>query len=750
MVPAEAALPRYHMLRGRNLGFVALALAAGGPPALLAAVQVGVATPMVKVMIEGGHADKNWPFEGTLGATSYNLSLARNEHEAFQVAVFPDQALSNVRITVSSLQPAGGQGVFSGNVNVWLVGHVKGASQPISDLNIDYPSYLDTYTGGWWPDPLLTFTNACTINATDRVAFWIDVATRTDTPAGDYTATVTVSATGMTSIPIALTVRVWDFALPPKPTLPTAFSIDSLWQASWIYGNDWSDTIRDKYLTMQRDHRLNVTEIYRTSPRGASWFEPWLPTNNAFCLSLVPNGMGTGLTDLYSYLVSQGRLNEAYVYGYDEVGASEFQEMASTFSQVHTSYPGLRTMTTANDPTFGTGADSSFLRPVVDIWVPLTRKYSKTAAAALRSEGKDMWWYVCMAPRHPYANLLLEYPAIEARLLLGAMTYKYEAGGFLYYAVTNYGYDLVPTYMARNTIIEDGPYTAWDPRVIQSGGFVDADGCLYYPGPVPVGPLPSIRVENIRDGIEDYEYLYQLKNLVALVDRCTPTDPAKQAWLATARALLVVPSSIVNSVTSYTRDPAALYDYRRQIAEAVVQGISYADDAPPDADVDGFGDPCDNCPQAANADQADTDGDGPGDICDNCPNVSNPGQVDTDGDGIGDACDNCPRANPDQQDTDGDGVGDACDDCPNTPADTYVTVYGCPTARADFDRDADVDQEDFGYLQQCLSGVAVPQTDPVCQHACLDTDHNIDQSDLRIFLNCLSGSYVPANPDCAN
>ncbi len=98
-------------------------------------------------------------------------------------------------------------------------------------------------------------------------------------------------------------------------------------------------------------------------------------------------------------------------------------------------------------------------------------------------------------------------------------------------------------------------------------------------------------------------------------------------------------------------------------------------EAVPDADGDGTGDPFDACPAAPNADQADFDADGRGDVCDNCPQDQNPDQADGDGDGIGDACDNdldndgvpnandnCPTVpNPDQADGDADGIGDACD-----------------------------------------------------------------------------------------
>ena len=41
-----------------------------------------------------------------------------------------------------------------------------------------------------------------------------------------------------------------------------------------------------------------------------------------------------------------------------------------------------------------------------------------------------MWWYICRgALDTPTPTWLLEYPPIEARLLLGAMTYKYDAHG---------------------------------------------------------------------------------------------------------------------------------------------------------------------------------------------------------------------------------------------------------------------------------------------------------------------------------
>lgn len=67
----------------------------------------------------------------------------------------------------------------------------------------------------------------------------------------------------------------------------------------------------------------------------------------------------------------------------------------------------------------------------------------------------------------------------------------------------------------------------------------------------------------------------------------------------------------------------------------------------------------------------------------------------------------------------------------------------------DFNGDGDVDMEDFGRLQACLTGPNVPQHDPACAAARLDGDSDVDQDDVMIFLGCLSGAGIPAAPECA-
>lgn len=78
-----------------------------------------------------------------------------------------------------------------------------------------------------------------------------------------------------------------------------------------------------------------------------------------------------------------------------------------------------------------------------------------------------------------------------------------------------------------------------------------------------------------------------------------------------------------------------------------------------------------------------------------------------------------------------------------------VQIIVKPTV-GDFDGDGDVDMDDFGYLQACLTDVGVPQDDPACADARLDGDADVDQDDLNILLGCFSGPDTPARLDCAD
>jgi hypothetical protein len=91
----------------------------------------------------------------------------------------------------------------------------------------------------------------------------------------------------------------------------------------------------------------------------------------------------------------------------------------------------------------------------------------------------------------------------------------------------------------------------------------------------------------------------------------------------------------------------------------------------------------------------------------------------------------------------------AYDAAGNNSAQSSPPATATTFAPGDFDKDGDVDQEDFGHLQACLDGLEEPNV-AGCQDADLNHDTFVDQYDVDLFRQCFSGPGVPVEPGCAN
>jgi hypothetical protein len=90
----------------------------------------------------------------------------------------------------------------------------------------------------------------------------------------------------------------------------------------------------------------------------------------------------------------------------------------------------------------------------------------------------------------------------------------------------------------------------------------NGDGFLTYPGK-DMTPLSSVRLEVIRDGIEDYECLAMLARLTQEA-KSVPAErrPAPDV-LQEAESLCLVPETISRTLTDYTKDPKLIFERRR-------------------------------------------------------------------------------------------------------------------------------------------------------------------------------------------
>ena len=154
--------------------------------------------------------------------------------------------------------------------------------------------------------------------------------------------------------------------------------------------------------------------------------------------------------------------------------------------------------------------------------------YNQAAANQLRAEGKDMWWYICIGPYRSagYINFFVEYPAIEPRLLMGLMAYKYQTGGFLYYNIARW----LTAFHQRTAGLRPGRTRTGIRGAMRMLTRPTPMATAVCSAPGPMGQSPPSGSENIRDGLEDYEYLKLLEDLVTTMSAISPPTAEQLAW----------------------------------------------------------------------------------------------------------------------------------------------------------------------------------------------------------------------------
>lgn len=506
-------------------------------------------------------------------AESFSVSLARNEKESFQVVVLPLQrTLRAVSVKVSKLQDKSGRHLEDENIIAVPVGYVR--TQAV-------PPYGSTHVG-WWPDPILTFMSSVDIQPGDAQAFWVRIVAPKDQSPGVYRGKLEVMCDKKPAFSFGLEVRVHGFTLPDASPLPLAITfaphdhpqpetaeLQAQWRQSpeypvnaWrAHKSEWAQFLADYYITIDSLYEYSgwapaFEELKRLHDQGR------LGVFNLGYFSALGDGEEAlaqwrasvigRLRPRYEKAKELGLLDHAYIYGCDEHPADQFPGVERAAAVLKAEFPEVPVMTTTYDHSFGL---ESVIKSV-DYWCPLTPRFDVEKAAKARAQGKQVWWYICCGPHHPYPNMFVEYPAIDGRLLMGAMTAKYRPDGFLYYQISIWN---------SQKPIEKGPFTDWDPR---SWTTYHGDGSWTCVGPNGT-PLPTIRLENFRDGLEDYAYFRVLEATVAKL-RTSGTSSAERAeWIKRAERALQIPSTLAASLTEYTHDPREVYSWRNRLAEVI-------------------------------------------------------------------------------------------------------------------------------------------------------------------------------------
>jgi hypothetical protein len=210
---------------------------------------------------------------------------------------------------------------------------------------------------------------------------------------------------------------------------------------------------------------------------------------------------------------------------------------------------GLPTLNTSHVPQ--TNADLRKLN--IDWLCPITYWLKPDMVARCRQEGFKMWTYVSLEPYLPYPNVRFDCPLIESRLLFWQVC-REQLDGFLYWGLNAWrseGND-------RPIDLSRGPLLDWDVTSkwrwsIGEQSWLHGDGRLLYPG--PDGPMGCIRLANMRDGIQDWEYLRLLAHVTG-----RPADAVRAC------------EPVTTGLTQFSRDPRVLESQRALITRRILEG----------------------------------------------------------------------------------------------------------------------------------------------------------------------------------
>ncbi|MFC1646263.1 glycoside hydrolase domain-containing protein, partial [Candidatus Omnitrophota bacterium] len=179
----------------------------------------------------------------------------------------------------------------------------------------------------------------------------------------------------------------------------------------------------------------------------------------------------------------------------------------------------------------------------IDIWCPHVADFSEDKAEREKLKGKEVWWYVS-SQRAGIPGFNIDISVVDNRILFW-MNWKYKIAGVLYWCVNRW------------------PHNPWDDAMIYRNQ--NGNGSLLYPG--KNGPVDSIRLEAIRDGIEDYEYFYLLNGYKEVLKEKNARSPHIKA----IEKLLAIEEDIILSPSSYTQDQTKLLKKREEVARKIEQ-----------------------------------------------------------------------------------------------------------------------------------------------------------------------------------
>jgi len=181
----------------------------------------------------------------------------------------------------------------------------------------------------------------------------------------------------------------------------------------------------------------------------------------------------------------------------------------------------------------------------LEIWVP---KLDHLAAwhnvyEKAQQQGYELWFYtVGIFQKGSHPNKTVDVPLTESRILHW-LNYRFGLKGYLHWG-----------------------FNHWTDDPFEAPGKHRGDGWHVYPK--KDGLINSLRWEQMRNGIQDYEYLWMLEYKIQKI-RDTLSQRVS-ALIEPSRRPTEIASQVVKTFSTYSKDPKVLYRAKKQIIDELL------------------------------------------------------------------------------------------------------------------------------------------------------------------------------------
>lgn len=507
---------------------------------------------------------------------------ARNQHVSIQLAIRSAKPLAAVTAQVEPLR--GDKGAVITGATIRPVGYVVVGS----NTNDTPPEELIGEAPGWYPDPLLDFP--LDLKGGRSHSLWVTVPVPGDAIPGLYRGAVVIRAENRTLSRLTFRLRVVAASVPKERSLKVTnwFSFDDKVSRQFYgipqFSPEWWTLIANVARVMA-DHRQNVVitplmDLIQLRVEGGetrydfSNFDRWVETfQKAGVIGFIEGshllGRGgasySGSLEVDTFQHADGKVSkqtlpaddprvEPFLTGFlsalnvhldekkwkpiyfqhilDEAHGNEQPYYGRFAEVVHRCLPGVRTMDAVDAAHM-----PEVLQKNCDLWVPQLGRFDDQMDLIRQRirDGHEVWFYTCLFPNKRYLNRLMDYPLLKVRLLHW-FDFRYNLAGYLHWGWNYWTPDPIKDTQA---VINNNE------ELLPSG-----DAFIVYPDRANKSVRSSIRLEAMREGIEDYEMLRAL----------SAKNPAEAERLA---------STAIPAFTDYVRDPVAFRKLERRLLEAL-------------------------------------------------------------------------------------------------------------------------------------------------------------------------------------